>query len=126
MSRNAEPVSRGCDCVEGAEIAGPMVVPFGEPGGRRAAGHPGTAGSGGADLDGDRHAIGEDVEHRGAGPRLLDDGPQLLGRGIALDVEADADLLEAVAHLVVETQDPVEVDVTFDGRRDLLELDSAG
>src|SRR4051812_30169332 len=58
--------------------------------------------SGRRDPDLDRDAVGDDVEHDR--PRLgaLDDLAQLLRRGVALDLEGDADVGEAVADLVGE------------------------
>src|SRR4051812_33628318 len=55
---------------------------------RRCACHPpGPGASAGIDLDGDRHSVGDDVEDRRAGPRLLDQLAQLLGGGVAPYVE---------------------------------------
>src|SRR3954449_10242020 len=87
---------------------------------------PDAGDSGGVDLYGDRRAVGDDVEHSGAGLGLLDDLAQLLGRRIALDVERHPDLLVAVADIGIESEDAVEVDVAFDGRGDFTQLDAAG
>ena len=81
---------------------------------------------GGVDGDVDRDTVGDDVEHRRAGPRLFDDLAQLLGRGVALDLEVDADLLVAVADLVRQSEDAPQVDVTLDRRLDGGQLHAAG
>src|SRR5262245_7786182 len=66
---------------------------------RRVAGRGAALGgtrSAGVDLDGHRHAVGHDVEHGRACAGLLDHLAQLLGV-VAPDLEADRDLLVAVA-----------------------------
>ena len=64
---------------------GPGPANAGDPG-PRGSWHPLWA-SGGVDLDGDGHRVGDDVVDGRAGPGLLDDLAQLLGRGVALDVK---------------------------------------
>src|SRR5918995_1706406 len=103
----------------GGSVVGSGPVAGGGPG------HRIECRSGGVDLDRDGDAVGDDVEHRRAGPGLLDEGLQLLGGGVALHVEGDPDRLEAVAHVGVEAEDAVEVDVALDGRGDLGQLDAA-
>ena len=78
----------------------------------------GGAGSAGVDVDGDGHAVGDDVVDGRALPRLLDDPAQLLGV-VAAHLEADPDALVAVADLVGQAEDAEQVDVTLDGRLDL-------
>ena len=56
---------------------------------------------------------------------LFDDFAQLVGRGVALDREAHANPFEAVAHLGVQPEDAVEVDVTFDCGGHFDEFDAA-
>src|SRR4029077_7108158 len=75
------------------------------------------------DGDVDRDTVGEYVEDRGAVARLLNDLAQLLWRGVARDIEADADTLVAIAHLVRQPQDAAEVDVAFDARLHRRESD---
>src|SRR5690606_28298336 len=83
---------------------------------------------GSADLGVDDHvgAVGQDVVDGRAAPGLLDQGQQLLLGGVALEVEVDLDLAVAVAHGVRHAEDPEEVDVALDRRRDLVEVDAAG
>jgi hypothetical protein len=71
------------------------------------------------------HTVRQHVVDGRAGARLLDDLAQLLGRRVATHREAHSDLLEAVANGVRQAEDPVEVNVTFDGRLDRLEVDPA-
>src|SRR4051794_582197 len=66
----------------------------------------------GVDLDRDGHAVRDDVVDGRACLGLLDDVAQLLLRGVALDRESDGDALVPVAHLRVQPEDPVEVDVS--------------
>src|SRR5437867_13391933 len=66
------------------------------------------------DVDVDRHAFGEDVEHRGARARLPDDLTQLLVRRVALDREAGADGVEAVADFARQAEDAAQIHVAFD------------
>src|SRR4051794_38345334 len=85
-------------------------------------GGPDPALSAGIDLDRHRDAVGHDVEDGRAGLRLLDDLAKLLGV-VAPELEADPDLLVAVADVVVEAEDPEQVDVALDGGLDLGEVD---
>src|SRR5262249_49522612 len=54
--------------------------------------------------------------------RLFDDFPKLLFRCVTLDVEADADSLVAVADLVREAKNALEVDVSLDSRLNRREV----
>src|SRR4029079_8558919 len=69
------------------------------------------AGSGAFGCDGDGNAARDDVEHGGAFARLRDEIAELLGRRVGVDVEGDADVLVAVAHLVGDAEDAAQVDV---------------
>src|SRR3954465_4365550 len=71
-------------------------------------------GSPGRDLYRDRHGAGDDVEHGRAGARLLDQLAQLLDGCVAIHLEGDPDATEAVAHVGIEPQHAVEVDVALD------------
>ena len=82
--------------------------------------------SAGGDVDLDRHAVGQHVEHCRASLRLLDQLGQLLGRAVAGDGEVHPDPLEPVAHLVGDAEDAAQVDVALDGRGDLGQRDAAG
>src|SRR5688572_2315779 len=68
----------------------------------------------GVHVDCDRDALGDHVEHGGTGACLGDDLGELLGRGVALDVEAQAHALVAVADLVGETEDAAQIHVALD------------
>ena len=57
-------------------------------------------------ADRNRNAIGDDVEHGRSGLRLHHDLLELLGAGIAIDLEGDLDALVAVAHLFGEAEEP--------------------
>src|SRR5437588_12823482 len=65
------------------------------------------AGSG--DVDGDAGRVGENVVDRGALLRLRDQRPDLLRRGVGVDLVADRHAAEAVAHIRVGARDPVQV-----------------
>src|SRR3954470_9746290 len=77
--------------------------------------------SAGDQSDLDRHAVGHHVEHGRPGLGALDDLAQLLLRRVALDLEADADPGEAVAHLVGETERAADVHVALQRGLDLGE-----
>src|SRR5499427_642654 len=81
--------------------------------------------SAGRDVDIDRHAAGQHVIDGRPGHGLLDEPAQLLGRRVAAHPEADPDLLEAVADLVGQAEDPAEVDVSLDPGFDRLQVDLA-
>src|SRR6187402_2154878 len=70
------------------------------------------------DAEVDRDAVLEHVEHGRAIARLLDDLTQLLFRGVSLDRELDANALVAVAHLIVDPKQTLQIDVAFDRSRD--------
>src|SRR4051812_26139742 len=74
--------------------------------------------SAGDRVDGDRHAVGDHVEHRGARAGARDDLTQLLRRRVALDAERDADVLEAVADLVGDAEAAADVHVALERRLD--------
>ena len=57
---------------------------------------------------------GQDVEDGRTGASLIDDLSQLLLGRIALDRVIDTDRLEAIADLVRQTKDALQVDITFD------------
>jgi len=57
--------------------------------------------------------------------RLHHDLLELVGLRVAGDVEGDADRLEPVTHLVREAKDAAQIDVAFDRRLRLAELDAA-
>src|SRR5689334_19999589 len=67
------------------------------------------SGLGLVDVDDDPDPVGEHVEHGRAGPGLGDDRPQGLGRRIAGDPEPDPDLAVAVAHVVADPEDALQV-----------------
>src|SRR4051794_21639911 len=66
-------------------------------------------------LDHDGYPVGDDVIDGCPSSRLLDELAQLLGARVALDREAHGDLAVAVAHVGVEAEDAVEVDVACHG-----------
>ena len=78
----------------------------------------------GVDLDRHRHAVGDDVVDSRAGFGLFDDLAQL-GGVVALELEADLDLLVPVADSVAEAEDAEQVDVALDSGLDLGEVDLA-
>src|SRR5688572_2143430 len=78
--------------------------------------------SGRIDVDGDGDAIGDDVEDGGPLARLLHQTLEDLGRRVTGDREAHGDLLVSVAHVGVEAQDAVEVDVTDHSGAYLVQL----
>jgi hypothetical protein len=82
--------------------------------------------SGGVDLDGGGHLVGDDVVDRRAGSGLVQELAQVLGRRVTSDGEARGDLLIAVADLGVQPEGAVEVDVAGDRGADLGELDLSG
>src|SRR5919202_2357125 len=86
------------------------------------------ASSAGGDLDGDGHAVGDHVVDGRARLGPLDDLAQLLLRRVAGHPERDADLLEAVARLVVDAERAAHVHVTGQRRLDRgqLHLPSGG
>src|ERR1700733_10220295 len=61
------------------------------------------------DLDGNVGRICDDVEHRRALLRLRDQRLDLLLRSIGIDLEADLDVVVAVAHLAVNAEDAIEI-----------------
>src|SRR5258708_37388604 len=62
-----------------------------------------------------RDTVGEDVAHSRTGLRLPDNLGNLLGRCVGLDPEADPDRREAVADLVRQAEDALQVNVALDG-----------
>src|SRR5262245_61528624 len=80
----------------------------------------------GADLDVDRHSVGDDVVDGGAGAGLFDQFAEFGGGGVAFDGEPHRDPLVPVAHVGVQPEDAVQVDVAGDGGADLGQADVAG
>jgi hypothetical protein len=77
------------------------------------------------DFDGDVRRVREGVGH---GRALLGLGHQrfdVLLRGVRVDRERHLDVVEAVAHVVVGTEDPTNVVVAFDRRLDRAKLNAA-
>ena len=56
----------------------------------------------------------------------LNQGGQLFGGSVALDDKADPDVLEAVAHLVGQPEDALQIDVALECRGHLGEVYAAG
>src|SRR4051794_8594412 len=75
----------------------------------------------GGRRDGHGHAVEHAVEHDGALPCTADELLEHRRRRVTADVEADVDGREAVAHLVVEAEAALHVEVAVDGRGHLGE-----
>ena len=69
--------------------------------------------SGSADVDDDLRAVAEDVVDSRPTAGLPGQGGGLPGAGVALDDEADPDLLVTVAHPAGQPGDAEQVDVTL-------------
>src|SRR5205823_12124981 len=76
-----------------------------------------------ADLDGDVRRVGEDVVDGGALLRLRDQRPDLLGRGVGVDLVTDSDAAEAVADIRVGAENPVQVHLGGEGGPHRPQLD---
>src|SRR3954468_15812167 len=77
------------------------------------------------DRDADVRRVRDDVEDRGALLGLRHERLDVLRGGVGVDVEVDADVVEAVAHLGIAAQDAEDVHVALDAGLHRLELDVA-
>src|ERR671910_350671 len=81
--------------------------------------------SGGGDVDVDVCAVGQDVVDGRPAAGLLDDLAKDGVGCVAFDREVDTHLAVAVAHVVRQSEDAVEVDVALDRRLDAVQVDAA-
>src|SRR6516162_3367555 len=77
------------------------------------------------DLDRDVRRVRDHVVDGGALLRLCDDGLDLLGTRVRLDVVDHLDAIEAVPDVTVDAKNPLDVHPTLECRRDRVELDVA-
>src|SRR4051794_31357002 len=84
-----------------------------------------TLGARSVDRDADVRRVRDDVEDRGALLGLRHERLDVLRGGVGVDVEVDADVVEAVAHLGIAAQDAEDVHVALDAGLHRLELDVA-
>src|SRR4029450_10552667 len=77
------------------------------------------------DTDEDVGRVRDDVEHGRALLRLGDQRLDVVLAGVGLDVEVDADGAEAVADLVIDAEDAVQVHVGLERGLDRMKLDAA-
>src|SRR5215468_1484921 len=78
-------------------------------------------------VDGDEDArrVGDDVEYGRPFLRLGDQRLDVVLARVGANVEMNADGAEAIAHLVVDAEDPLKVHVCFERRLHRAELDAA-
>src|SRR5262245_5340478 len=80
--------------------------------------------TGSVDLHGHAGRVRHHVEHGRALLRLGNQGLDLLGRRVRVDVVLDPDLVESVSRLGVATENPQDVHVALDRRLHRVELDA--
>src|SRR4051812_49887173 len=73
-----------------------------------------TLGARSVDRDADVRRVRDDVEDRGALLGLRHERLDVLRGGVGVDVEVDADVVEAVTHLGIAAQDAEDVHVALD------------
>src|ERR1700733_4168058 len=74
-------------------------------------------------LDGDVGRVGDDVVDRGALLRLRDDRLDVVRRRVGVDLVGHLDAVEAVAHVLVHTEDAADVHSGLERRRHGTQLD---